>query len=322
MDRDLLESYVEQGMSTYDIMKLTDKCQSSVRYWLRKYNLKTKHKSFKDIDPKDKINKHNQYCEMCKVKLNDCNAYLRKEKNRNCYHNQCKKCFSKILLEKRESFKKKAIEYSGGCCLKCGYIKDITVLEFHHLDSTKKEFNPSAAISISWELAKKELDKCILLCSNCHREEHHNLYKLKKMKGEFDNFKSINFSKSILTGKNTGEKSCNMCDIIINSNNKVKGKNRYICKKCDSKRMIKRIQERKRDVVEYMGGCCSICGYDKCVRALEFHHLEPSKKSKDYDKNFDTWNIEKKKSELDKCIIVCSNCHRELHTSLRKVVRS
>lgn len=317
MNRDLLESYVEQGMSTYQISKFTGKSLGSIRYWLKKYNLKTKHKSFKDISPEKIVNKNNQYCETCKIKLNDENSYLKKRKNKEVYNNNCKECFSKILFERRSSFKKKIVEYGGNECAKCGYDKDMTALEFHHLDPFKKEFNPSSSLSISWELVRKELDKCILLCSNCHREEHHNLYQLKKLQEEFDNFQQLNFSKSILTGKNTGEKSCNICDVILTSTNKVKGEKRYMCKKCDSKRLIIRSQNRKKQVVDYMGGKCSLCGYDACIRALEFHHLDPSKKSKEFDEKFDTWNIEKKKEELDKCILICSNCHREIHSSFR-----
>lgn len=70
--------------------------------------------------------------------------------------------------------------------------------------------------------------------------------------------------------------------------------------------------------VEYKGGKCSVCGYDRCADALEFHHLDPSQKdfgisSKGYTRSWD-----KVKEELDKCILVCSNCHREIHSGLIK----
>lgn len=320
MNRDLLVSCVEQGMSTYDIAKIVNKSQSSVRHWLKKFGLKTKHKSFKDILPEEKIDKNNQYCEICNIKLNYINAYNRKEKNRDCYHNRCKECFSKKILEKRINFKEKIVQYGGGCCKKCGYNKDLTSLEFHHLDPTKKDFNPSSSVSTSWELVKTELDKCTLLCSNCHRKLHFELHQKQKQKEHFETFCVENLSLSVMTGNNTGNPSCNICDIVLTEEIRVKRKhNIKMCKKCDSKRYIRRMQNRKEWAVEYMGGCCSMCGYDKCIRALEFHHLDPTTKSKDYDKKFDTWSIDKKKQELDKCIMVCSNCHREIHSKINRI---
>jgi hypothetical protein len=55
-------------------------------------------------------------------------------------------------------------------CLKCGESR-YWVLDFHHLDSTKKEMNVNQAGSL--RLLKKEIEKCIILCSNCHRDFHH-----------------------------------------------------------------------------------------------------------------------------------------------------
>jgi predicted HNH restriction endonuclease len=68
--------------------------------------------------------------------------------------------------------------------------------------------------------------------------------------------------------------------------------------------------------IEYKGGRCVLCGYKKCPGALEFHHLDPKTK----DKNLKTGNIrswDRIKKELEKCILLCSNCHRELHEELR-----
>ena len=67
----------------------------------------------------------------------------------------------------------------------------------------------------------------------------------------------------------------------------------------------------KEKLVEYKGGKCKVCGYDKCIDALEFHHRDPSKK--DFSISGKTWSYEKLQAEVDKCDLVCSNCHRELH---------
>lgn len=62
------------------------------------------------------------------------------------------------------------------------------------------------------------------------------------------------------------------------------------------------------------GGACEICGYCKNIAALEFHHLNPEEKEFNVDmRKFSNMNLEKLEAELEKCILVCANCHRELH---------
>ncbi len=66
-----------------------------------------------------------------------------------------------------------SIEYKGGLCQICGYKKYPGALDLHHLDATTKEFGiGDKGYTRSWEKVKKELDKCILVCANCHREVH------------------------------------------------------------------------------------------------------------------------------------------------------
>lgn len=69
----------------------------------------------------------------------------------------------------------------------------------------------------------------------------------------------------------------------------------------------------------YKGGKCECCGYDKCKEALDFHHLNENLKSFNIsDRNVST-NWEEVKLELDKCILVCANCHREIHAGIRQI---
>ena len=70
----------------------------------------------------------------------------------------------------------------------------------------------------------------------------------------------------------------------------------------------------KKALVELKGGKCSICGYDKCLRALEFHHLDPTQKEFAITKNVK--DFDELKKEVEKCILVCSNCHAEIHEQL------
>ena len=68
--------------------------------------------------------------------------------------------------------KKKAIRLLGGKCTRCGYDKCIAALDFHHIDGKMKDYEISKIIS-NWVKMKQEIKKCVLLCSNCHREEHY-----------------------------------------------------------------------------------------------------------------------------------------------------
>ena len=74
-------------------------------------------------------------------------------------------------IEKK--LKIKAVEYKGGKCEKCGYKKCNRALEFHHTSPNEKDFTISTYTTLGWEKLKKELDKCELRCSNCHKEIHY-----------------------------------------------------------------------------------------------------------------------------------------------------
>jgi len=75
-------------------------------------------------------------------------------------------------------------------------------------------------------------------------------------------------------------------------------------------------RKSKRKAVEHMGGKCVLCGYNKCVDAMHFHHLDPI--TKDFQISGNTISFDKMKEELKKCILVCANCHAELHADNNK----
>lgn len=80
---------------------------------------------------------------------------------------------------------------------------------------------------------------------------------------------------------------------------------------------VKRVQKRKKlFAVERFGGKCVLCGYNKCISALHFHHLNSEEKNEKPSYIIMRWSWEKAKKELEKCILVCSNCHAELHDDI------
>lgn len=87
------------------------------------------------------------------------------------------KCNSCGVNARRFALKVRAIEYKGGSCQKCGYNKCKAALVFHHLSQKEKDFTISSNHCLSWERIAKELDKCILLCLNCHAETHAEMNK-------------------------------------------------------------------------------------------------------------------------------------------------
>ncbi len=85
----------------------------------------------------------------------------------------------KAVSKRRKKLREMAITYGGGKCALCGYERCSDALEFHHLDSSKKDFAISqGGMTRSWEKTKAEIDKCVLVCANCHRELHNNIRSL------------------------------------------------------------------------------------------------------------------------------------------------
>jgi len=84
-----------------------------------------------------------------------------------------------------------------------------------------------------------------------------------------------------------------------------------------SKRIIyekkeKRKNKNKQKAINLLGGKCCVCGYKKCIAAIDFHHKDPTKK--DFSiKNLSHLAWERMKKEVIKCVLLCANCHREHH---------
>jgi predicted transcriptional regulator len=163
MKKNSLIEMVAKGMSTHDIAKAFDKSQTTVRYWLKKHELKTK----PDWYYKNKSGKH---CPRCNKVMSLDNFYQRRGIAGGSVY--CKPCTNEQTTERTKRSKRLCIEYKGGKCEKCGYDKYDGALEFHHLDPSKKDFEISKKKAKNIDKLKPELDKCILLCSNCHRELH------------------------------------------------------------------------------------------------------------------------------------------------------
>lgn len=159
MEKELLVNMLNDNKSLRQIAKMTGKSLGSVRHWVSKYEL-------------EKINNIN--CEICKTPLtgnqtkfcsDKCKVKTTNNKHKNYIAQQARG------LER----KKQLIELAGGECCDCGYKKNISALEFHHLNPEEKSFGIDLrkCSNLNWDRLVEEVNKCVLICSNCHRERHH-----------------------------------------------------------------------------------------------------------------------------------------------------
>lgn len=87
-------------------------------------------------------------------------------------------------------------------------------------------------------------------------------------------------------------------------------------KKSNSKAVMDWRARQKKKAREYLGGKCKICGYDKVNACLEFHHIDPSSKDWQPFSRGQTRRWQLLEPELDKCVLLCCRCHREVHAGL------
>lgn len=87
------------------------------------------------------------------------------------------------------------------------------------------------------------------------------------------------------------------------------------CKKCYAKYIRSRRQSNRTFALEELGGRCSLCGYNKCLAALDIHHIKPELKSKNWISH-PTWPRDRLLEELKTCQLLCKNCHTEKHYNL------
>jgi transposase len=91
----------------------------------------------------------------------------------------------------------------------------------------------------------------------------------------------------------------------------------YRCLRCRSDAVAQRRRRVKQILVEEAGGACQMCGYDTCIAALEFHHLDPSDKRFSLSERGVARSLARARHEAAKCILLCSNCHVEVETGVR-----
>jgi transposase-like protein len=90
----------------------------------------------------------------------------------------------------------------------------------------------------------------------------------------------------------------------------------FRCTRCNVDRVASRRRRVKEILVAEAGGRCVLCGYDRCMRALEFHHVDPAGKAFNVALRGVTRSLERARAEARKCALLCSNCHMEVEAGL------
>jgi hypothetical protein len=139
------------------------------------------------IDPDSFPHAIERICRDCK-QLKTCKwASQFTQTGKPVYKTRCADCLNKHLsgrrkatrprvtslaLDRKYKVKKRCVEYLGGRCVGCGYDRCIKAMTFHHRDPEVKAFEVGQMLDRAWKVLQPELDKCDLLCFNCHMEEH------------------------------------------------------------------------------------------------------------------------------------------------------
>lgn len=153
MDKNTLEEFISQGLSSYKIAIATGKSQTAISYWLKKHGIKTLRKR---------------------------NAWTAEERKKHKYQKNTHKQRQRALERKIYLVKE-----GGNKCCKCGYDKNLSALDFHHVNPEDKSF-PLDLCSLghfSLESCIIESKKCIIVCANCHRELHNPEFDTNKIGG-------------------------------------------------------------------------------------------------------------------------------------------
>lgn len=153
MKREILESLIAKNYTQREMAESEGVSQSTIKHWLKKYDLKT-------------LGTRQRKTYVCEC------GEDRKEEFYKCTAARCKKCYNIRRAKRQKNVKLKIIDYMGGGCSVCGYNEYHGALDIHHLDPNLKSDSFDSIRSWTWDKIVKELETCVLLCSNHHAEAH------------------------------------------------------------------------------------------------------------------------------------------------------
>jgi hypothetical protein len=168
MNRLELQIAIDAGMSIAQLAKRFECSKGSVRYWLAKYEMKTRNRSRRDSSP-DVLAAR---AAGLTTAMLDCPKHGRAEfviDTNGTF--RCRACRVSDVVERRRRVKRALVQEAGGRCQLCGYDRYQGALAFHHLDPrTKTRTIANGGAGVGIETLRAEAARCVLLCHNCHAE--------------------------------------------------------------------------------------------------------------------------------------------------------
>jgi transposase len=153
-----LRALVARGLSTRAIAAELSVSQTTVRHWLREYQLQTKR-----ARPPGDAHEVTRTCP-----THGSTTFVRYGP---ADHFRCLRCRKERVVARRRRVKEILVAEAGGACALCGYARCIGGLQFHHVDPTAKRFGLALrGVARSLDRCREEAAKCVLLCANCHAE--------------------------------------------------------------------------------------------------------------------------------------------------------
>lgn len=303
--------------------------------------------SLRDIDyfPKSRKTLYS-YCK-------DCHSKIQRDRYQN--NPSLKEKIKKELRNKSKELKTRCVIYLGSKCNDCPNTlienKNHVIFDFHHLDPSQKDFALSTKAHSKFEDIKSELDKCILLCGNCHAKRHFKIYgeenqslHKKNPNKPREKTNKLYVKKKHVFIDDIECKQCPKCNETVPITKYYKNKTRWdglgtYCGKCESegrrdylenspafkkdthnkRNLLKR--KHKFTAIQYLGGKCSDCPivakFDDNDCIFNFHHRDPNQKVFTIGTRRNR-TFESLKPELDKCDLLCRNCHALRHYEQEK----
>jgi transposase len=162
IERARLRSLVERGLSVRQIATECGISATTVRYWLRRFELQTQPTHYSRRDGP----KPHEIVRECRV-----HGWTTFRRVGHAGDYRCHRCGPARVARRRRRLKEALVAEKGGACSLCGYDRYPGALHFHHLDPAEKRFQlGERGFTRSLESLRKEVEKCVLLCANCHAE--------------------------------------------------------------------------------------------------------------------------------------------------------
>lgn len=159
---EVLKELVESGATIVEIAQKLDRSTSTVRYWLKRYELELANSR----GPRRRCGGGSRLARF------ECQRHGMTEfvlEGRGYY--RCKRCRAVAVAKRRRTVKRQLVEEAGGACVLCGYARWPGALQFHHVEPDSKKFHLArGGYSRSLACSRAEMRKCVLLCANCHSE--------------------------------------------------------------------------------------------------------------------------------------------------------